>query len=521
MKNKYLIYIFLIVFLGCKKRTKKISWNGNYILPVSTDTVNLSKLIGSDNLYLSNDGTHNIYTKSVEVFKLQQKDFLPDFNFTVIDTLEIPSFIYGVPFPPGFEIPISYNESQILDFGDVKLNEINFNNLKLKYSVKSNINGIMYLIINIPTAKNNIGNDFTDTLLIPNTNGVLDTYEGSIYLDNYIFDFSNSNSTFNHLATSIRFGYSTENTQNTVLNSNDFISIDLTLEDLNIRSLSGYLGNKEISDTSEIRVLFTDNLSSKNIEIEDPELKLSISNGIGVDAQIKINEVIFNKDEDKLPLQHPTIGQTINLSRANNLGANIQFGYAEILFTNQNSNLNDLISFFPETVDLNYDIEINPMGNHSAYNDFYNDSLSLVINSDIKIPLKFNVNDLKFTDTVSLSLTDQIQPNNLLINIDVINEFPVNCCFAIKFLNGDSLIMDSNCVSSAIINDYGIFSEATTSQFQIYLDNEKTDFLINDKKFIFEITFNSPDTILKNPILNNQNIYYKIDLELDTQIEIN
>ena len=144
MKNKYLIYIFLIVFLGCKKRTKKISWNGNYILPVSTDTVNLSKLIGSDNLYLSNDGTHNIYTKSVEVFKLQQKDFLPDFNFTVIDTLEIPSFIYGVPFPPGFEIPISYNESQILDFGDVKLNEINFNNLKLKYSVKSNINGIMY-----------------------------------------------------------------------------------------------------------------------------------------------------------------------------------------------------------------------------------------------------------------------------------------------------------------------------------------------------------------------------------------
>ena len=43
----------------------------------------------------------------------------------------------------------------------------------------------------------------------------------------------------------------------------------------------------------------------------------------------------------------------------------------------------------------------------------------------------------------------------------------------------------------------------------------------NDKKFIFEITFNSPDTILKNPILNNQNIYYNIDLELDTKIEIN
>ena len=142
-------------------------------------------------------------------------------------------------------------------------------------------------------------------------------------------------------------------------------------------------------------------------------------------------------------------------------------------------------------------------------------------NTSHSIPLKFNVNDLKFTDTVNLSLIDQIQPNNVLINIDVINEFPINCCFSIKFLNGDYLIIDSNCVSSAIVNDYGIFSEATTSQLQIYLDNDKTNFLINDKKFIFEITFNSPDTILKNPILNNQNIYYNIDLELDTKIEIN
>ena len=84
--------------------------------------------------------------------------------------------------------------------------------------------------------------------------------------------------------------------KNILFNNEDFL-INLNLEELDINSVYGYLGNKEISDTSEFEILATENFSSNSITIEDPELNVIIENGVGVDAKIKINEVLFNKDQ--------------------------------------------------------------------------------------------------------------------------------------------------------------------------------------------------------------------------------
>ena len=59
------------------------------------------------------------------------------------------------------------------------------------------------------------------------------------------------------------------------------------------------------------------------------------------------------------------------------------------------------------------------------------------------------------------------------------------------------------------------------SNMEIYLDSSTTNYLINEKKFIFEMIFNSSDNSYNFPVLDFQNLYYKIDLELNTEIEIN
>ena len=129
------LYFFLIIiniFLGCKKRNSPISWNGNYIIPISKDSINLSKIFGIDKLSNSDNGEHAVYNDTLEIFNLDQNTFLPELNFNITDTLDIPSIIYGIPFPPGFEIPISYIENVIFDLKDVKLKEIDFSNLKVE-----------------------------------------------------------------------------------------------------------------------------------------------------------------------------------------------------------------------------------------------------------------------------------------------------------------------------------------------------------------------------------------------------
>ena len=81
------LYFFLIiinVFLGCKKRNSPISWNGNYIIPISKDSINLSKIFGIDKLSNSDNGEHAVYNDTLEIFNLDQNTFLPELNFNII-----------------------------------------------------------------------------------------------------------------------------------------------------------------------------------------------------------------------------------------------------------------------------------------------------------------------------------------------------------------------------------------------------------------------------------------------------
>jgi len=517
------LYFFLIiinVFLGCKKRNSPISWNGNYIIPISKDSINLSKIFGVDKLSNSDNGEYAVYNDTLEIFNLDQNTFLPELDFNITDTLDIPSIIYGIPFPPGFEIPISYIENVIFDLNDVKLKEIDFNNLKVKYSINSNIDGILYFILNIPNAKNSSGSAFKDTIIIPSAAGQMNNFEGEILLDNYIFDLSNNNSAFNNIVSSIRFGFSSENTQNIVFTSNDFLSINLSLIDLNINTVSGYLGNMEITDTSIISLDFMNQLSSNNIIMEDPELKLMLINGVGMDAQIIINEVLFKKNQNAVLLQHPFIGQTINISRALDLGWDFRYGSAEINFTNQNSNLNEIISFFPEAIELDYKLITNPLGNHSAFNDFYNTNHSFKINAGLKVPLKFNIDDLKLVDSLEIIFPENINPKQGIIEMKINNELPIECCLSMKLLNGDSISIYPKCISSAIVDIYGNFIESNTNEFEIVLDENTMEYLTNKKNIILEIILSSPNSTNNFPIKNNQYFSYEINLELNTEINI-
>ena len=517
------LYFFLLIIgvsLSCKKRKSPISWNGNYIIPISKDSINLSTILGLNKLTTSDNGKYAIYNDTLEIFNLNQNTFLPELDFNITDTLDIPSIIYGIPFPPGFEIPISYIENVIFDLNDVKLKEIDFNNLKVKYSINSNVDGILYFILNIPNAKNNLGSAFKDTIIIPSTTGQMNTFEGEILLDDYIFDLSNNNSAFNNIISSIRFGFSSENNQNIVFTNNDFLSINLSLIDLDINTVSGYLGNMEITDTSIVSLDFMKQLSSNNIIMEDPELKLMLINGVGMDAQIIINEVLFKKNQNSVLLQHPFIGQTINISRALDLGWDFRYGKTEINFTNQNSNLNEIISFFPEEIEVDYKLITNPLGNHSAFNDFYNTNHSFNINAGLKVPLKFNLDNLKLVDSVDIIFPENINPKQGIIEMKINNELPLECCLSIKLLNGDSISINPKCISSASLDVDGNFIESNNNEFEIVLDEKTMEYLTNKRKIILQIVLSSPNSNNTFPIKNNQYFSYEINLELNTEINI-
>ena len=110
LKKIYVTILIFLIFLCCKKSRNSTSWNTYFSIPVSTDSVNLNKFINEDKLYLSNDGTHVLYKDTFELYRVDQSIIGDDIQIEFTDTIIVPSFLSGIPFPLGYQLPIQFSE---------------------------------------------------------------------------------------------------------------------------------------------------------------------------------------------------------------------------------------------------------------------------------------------------------------------------------------------------------------------------------------------------------------------------
>ena len=223
MKKIFLIILSLTMLINCKKRQMPISWGANYTIPISSDTISLADILTVDKFKLSDDGLHSIYQDTIQLYSLDQNDFLPSINFNFTDTIEIPVLAYGIPFLPGVQIPYTFNQNETFQFGDIQLTEIVFNQLRINYTIHSNIDGAIDFNLTIPSATDSQGQTLSEVLNIPNSNGQMSDFYGEINLENITFDLTNDGSSFNNINTSFTIGASSSNSNNIILGSNDFL----------------------------------------------------------------------------------------------------------------------------------------------------------------------------------------------------------------------------------------------------------------------------------------------------------
>ena len=179
-RRVYLLTTILLILLSCKKSKNSTSWNSFFSIPISTDTLNLNKIISQDKLYLSNDGTHVVFKDTFELYKIDQSIIGDDIQIEFTDTIIVPSILAGVPFPQGFQLPNQFSENHIFSFKDIKLKEIQFDSLIFDYEIESNVNGKLDLNLTIDGAFNENAQNF-NTLI---TTDVQKKVTGKLNLNN-------------------------------------------------------------------------------------------------------------------------------------------------------------------------------------------------------------------------------------------------------------------------------------------------------------------------------------------------
>ncbi len=442
MKIKH-VFLYLLttiaLFYSCKPEFP--SWENEAVFPLVNTRMTVSDLIADSLLLEDDDGMlHLLYEYS-----------LTDFNIdTLLDGLDtISSYSYAIPFtitlPPGAQI-INQSEVDRLGIRNVFLKTLILSSGYIKISTFNKYTQPIQMEYSIPDATFN-GVPFSIFRDIPaaESSGQIYYYEELIDVSGMRWDFFSVGNSYNCFNSIFKVLISPDATQSVQISSGDNFNFYIGFQDIEIDYARGFFGQHQYEFTEPMEIDVFKNVSADQFNIEDVQMYLEVSNNMGIDIQLKLNELKGTNlhNSNSLDYSGPYLNTPINIVRAQETApeqgvanvSNYTFDFAE------NSNLKQFVENMPGKIDVDISMGINPLGNVSGGNDFYYGE-PLHAKFIFSIPFHFSVVNLMMSDTISLSTDFLKKPiNSFIIRAVVQNCFPFSLMLNMNFLdeNGQSL----------------------------------------------------------------------------------
>jgi hypothetical protein len=480
-KNYIFLLIVLMSFFGCiKKDDLKIQnlsisgWKPDWAIPVTNTTLTLKNVVQhaytGNTLTVDSTGLYSIHYDG-RILSANASDYIkiPDQNFNT----------NGV----GLSSPInmsSYTGSIADSFGNhytytdtagAELNHLKIKSGNLGIQVYSSYQQNLSAQVVFPTVKNgSTPLSINVSINYPNHN-----YTQQINLSNYVFDFTNNNTTYNYLPYYIK--YTITGTGQPIYTT-DTIGATINLTNLQFAFADGYLGHYTIPmNTDTIPIEIFNNTINANIFLENPIIKLSVDNSFGLSAtgnfstfegitkQGVINNIGGAFFSNPITVNGPTV---VGTTTTNNYQID-----------KTNSNVQNVFNPAPNKVVFAGNISI---GKGSPTYNFVTDTSKLIVNAEAILPAWFKIIDFQLQDTVKLSLprdTNILQKISFKILCE--NHFGLYANVQMYFCDStykilDSLIAPPNStliINQAPVNSIGVVTQSKTQESVFDIDQTR------------------------------------------------
>ena len=436
----YVILIILIFTVSCKK--KNTEWNTDWVLPLVSDTLNLSNYQNDSTL----DGSGSFY--------------VVDFKRTLVDAylkdyLELPDTTIHQSFSPAIgigNIPAGFTfynavETHELSIPDVELKKIIISSGSIRLSVYNPISTSAYYTITMPGVTLN-GVDFEETFFVgagTQENPALG--EALIMLNGYELDLqgtgvmgSSNISAFNILQTSLSITTDPEG-ENSSITTSDLFEFDAKFEDVKIAYAMGYFGELSFSDSTDISIPYIDLIESGSINLPDIPLSIGVKNGAKIPASAKLTLLeSTNKDGEVFELISSELNTNHFVGPATGSWSSLTPSSYALEINESNSNLTDYIEHLGFKHKIGYDFRMNPFGSQTgSYNEIFPTS-KVEIDVSSEFPLEVGVDGLIISDTIAfkvspLEINNLIEAESLELHLNYCNAFPMQGALKIKLLD--------------------------------------------------------------------------------------
>jgi hypothetical protein len=408
---KKILALCLVIFtlFSCRKDFERPNWDVDLLAPLIKTTLTLEDLL-PDSVVQTNPDTSIKLVYQSNIFDVDMDSLfkIPDTTIT-----EIYIFPFNSIANPGSSFYSNDEERTLNISNDVELNYAMIESGFIEIEVYSEIKEKIIITYTIPSATKN-GDTLELKEIIPAGTISQDGYfKKLIDLSGYELDLTGtSKSEVNTFITRAVGTVDTNAATPVSIAAGEKITYFNKLIDIVPFFVRGYFGNQqfrfgpEISNTTAFSMI-----ASGTLDLEQVDVNLEFKNGIGVDAQLILNQfsTINTNSVSNAILSHSSIGTPLNLNRSQLTYSVPEVNYTSynIAMNSSNSNTDQLIEIFPNQIQYDISLNVNPLGNISGGNDFVYKKHSLETNLNVEFPLSLIANNLTLEDMVDFSLSEE------------------------------------------------------------------------------------------------------------------
>ncbi len=276
----------------------------------------------------------------------------------------------------------------------------------------------------------------------------------------------------------------------------DTLKINASFEEFKLLYAEGYFGRHEISTgTKSTKLKIFDLFEDGNIILDTAIAVLKISNGLGADLRLKINEIKVEnkKNSTSASLSDPFIGVPVNVIRAQKNQSTGQITPTEHDFYFNPVTTKKMFELFPDELFYDLDVEINPMGNISLGNDFMHKNHPLTAWFELLIPMNIMVQGLTLKQDVDFYFESSTINNGTLYLI-ADNGFPFDATITLHLKDEKGNVIDSLQPAGTIqagkylISDY---MEPVRTIIPVHCDAARLSLLKQTRSMTLEVVLNT------------------------------
>lgn len=499
MRFLLVILIILTFSFSCRKAMEKPSWDVDVLSPLVNSTLTLNDLL-SDSVLQVNPDTSLKIVYSTNIFTIDVDSLFKIPDTTITEIYSVPLNIIAAPgdsfYSNDEERPLNVTNGVELNFAKI---ESGFIDLEIFSDIQEKVL-ITYKILS--ATKN--GDTLVLTELVDAATSTQPAYfKKRIDISNYHLNLTGilGNKTNTFVTKSVATVDANGATVN--INIGQKIKFLNTLVDVVPFYVRGYFGSQSYRfgpETTSFSVF--DRIVDGTLDIEDVDVNLTFENGIGVDAQLVINQLktVNTKNSANHSLAHAIIGSPININRSTETYAVPEVNYTTYsnLLTTSNSNIDNLIEIFPNQLYYDINLLINPFGNISGSNDFIFKKHPLKTTLNVEFPLSIIANNLTLVDTSDFNLERKTSSGKILegkLFIYANNGYPFNADLSLQLLDENNnitktLAVENNIASAPVDANLKVIAKKS-SVLTIPLSNSDVDAMYLAKKMVFKIAFST------------------------------